>query len=449
MNRPIRRVGVRGDRPHPVAGRAAHLPAGGRRRQPRQRPEERTHALKEYNRARGKILTADGQVVAESIPTTGDFKYLRFYPQVISSRTSPATSRSSTWWAARASRSRTTTCSPARTPLAARQPRQRAQREGADQRRRALALQDGAADGRAGAGGPAGLDRRARRADRRGGGDVLEPQLRSERPVGTRHARTCRPRSTTSTAATTGRAAAAYRDRYPPGSTFKTITTKSALETNTATPDTEFPFSDGFQIPGIQNPLRNFGNGSCGGHADRQPGRVVQRDVRAARLRDGRRVRTRDGPVRHQPGAADRPLTAAAESVGPTWVPTSRASRWRASARVTSPRRPWRWRSSPRASPTAVSSRNPTSCRRSAQQRRHDGAHDRVEGLDDVHAADHRGRAHQHDGAGRGPGSGTSARSTGSPSPARPAPRRPQKASRRTRGSSPSRPPKRRATRSR
>jgi penicillin-binding protein A len=38
--------------------------------------------LKDYNRARGKILTADGQIVAESKPTTGDFEFLRVYPQV-------------------------------------------------------------------------------------------------------------------------------------------------------------------------------------------------------------------------------------------------------------------------------------------------------------------------------------------------------------------------------
>ena len=37
--------------------------------------------LKDYNRARGEILTADGQIVAESVPTTGDFKYQRVYPQ--------------------------------------------------------------------------------------------------------------------------------------------------------------------------------------------------------------------------------------------------------------------------------------------------------------------------------------------------------------------------------
>ena len=37
--------------------------------------------LKDFNRARGDILTADGQIVAQSIPTTGDFKYRRDYPQ--------------------------------------------------------------------------------------------------------------------------------------------------------------------------------------------------------------------------------------------------------------------------------------------------------------------------------------------------------------------------------
>ena len=37
--------------------------------------------LKEYNRARGEILTADDQIVAQSLPTTGDFKFARFYPQ--------------------------------------------------------------------------------------------------------------------------------------------------------------------------------------------------------------------------------------------------------------------------------------------------------------------------------------------------------------------------------
>jgi peptidoglycan glycosyltransferase len=57
----------------------------------------------------------------------------------------------------------------------------------------------------------------------------------------------------------------AYRTRYPPGSTFKVVTTKSALETGTATPDTPFDFTDGFEIPGTSTKLANFGGETCGG----------------------------------------------------------------------------------------------------------------------------------------------------------------------------------------
>ena len=65
MNRSIRRVGLRGDRAHPAARRAAHLPAGRRRQQPRQRPAATcASSSRTYNRARGEILTADGQIVA-------------------------------------------------------------------------------------------------------------------------------------------------------------------------------------------------------------------------------------------------------------------------------------------------------------------------------------------------------------------------------------------------
>src|SRR5262249_42028592 len=36
--------------------------------------------LRDFNRDRGKILTADGQIVAESLPTQGELKYQRVYP---------------------------------------------------------------------------------------------------------------------------------------------------------------------------------------------------------------------------------------------------------------------------------------------------------------------------------------------------------------------------------
>jgi peptidoglycan glycosyltransferase len=58
----------------------------------------------------------------------------------------------------------------------------------------------------------------------------------------------------------------AYRDRYSPGSTFKVITSKSAIEANLATPeDPVFPELNGFDIPGTATNLGNFGGGSCGG----------------------------------------------------------------------------------------------------------------------------------------------------------------------------------------
>jgi peptidoglycan glycosyltransferase len=44
-------------------------------------PHNVRRLLDEYNRARGEILTADGQIVAQSLPSTGDFKYQRVYPQ--------------------------------------------------------------------------------------------------------------------------------------------------------------------------------------------------------------------------------------------------------------------------------------------------------------------------------------------------------------------------------
>jgi peptidoglycan glycosyltransferase len=60
--------------------------------------------------------------------------------------------------------------------------------------------------------------------------------------------------------------ARAYTLRYPPGSTFKVVTSKSAIETGVATPDQPvFPDSGGFTIPGVTAPLSNFGNEICGG----------------------------------------------------------------------------------------------------------------------------------------------------------------------------------------
>jgi peptidoglycan glycosyltransferase len=59
--------------------------------------------------------------------------------------------------------------------------------------------------------------------------------------------------------------ARAYRERYPPGSTFKVVTAATALETGTATPDTGFPTLRSLKLPQSNRVLRNFGSKACGG----------------------------------------------------------------------------------------------------------------------------------------------------------------------------------------
>jgi penicillin-binding protein A len=56
-----------------------------------------------------------------------------------------------------------------------------------------------------------------------------------------------------------------YRERYPPGSSFKTITASVALGDGVATPNSTFPFRTELALPQSTNTLRNFGGESCGG----------------------------------------------------------------------------------------------------------------------------------------------------------------------------------------
>lgn len=59
--------------------------------------------------------------------------------------------------------------------------------------------------------------------------------------------------------------AAAWRKRYPPGSTFKIVTAAAALEEGVATPDREFPSIRELDLPLTDRTLENFGNSECGG----------------------------------------------------------------------------------------------------------------------------------------------------------------------------------------
>jgi penicillin-binding protein A len=57
----------------------------------------------------------------------------------------------------------------------------------------------------------------------------------------------------------------AYREHYPPGSTFKVLTSAAALETGTATIDSQYPVLTQLTLPQTTNVLQNFGGESCGG----------------------------------------------------------------------------------------------------------------------------------------------------------------------------------------
>ena len=56
-----------------------------------------------------------------------------------------------------------------------------------------------------------------------------------------------------------------YRERYPPGSSFKTVTASVALEDGVATPNSTFPVRTELTLPQSTNTLKNFGGESCGG----------------------------------------------------------------------------------------------------------------------------------------------------------------------------------------
>jgi penicillin-binding protein A len=57
----------------------------------------------------------------------------------------------------------------------------------------------------------------------------------------------------------------AYRERYAPGSTFKTVTTSVGLDDGATAPGKEYPQLTALPLPLTENSLANFGNRRCGG----------------------------------------------------------------------------------------------------------------------------------------------------------------------------------------
>ena len=57
----------------------------------------------------------------------------------------------------------------------------------------------------------------------------------------------------------------AYRERYPPGSTFKAVTTSVGLDDGVTAPDKVYPSISALDLPQTDSTLSNFGGRTCGG----------------------------------------------------------------------------------------------------------------------------------------------------------------------------------------
>lgn len=224
--------------------------------------------IKDFNRARGDILTADGQIVAQSIPTTGDFKYRRDYPQTglfahVVGYQSFVNLVGST--GVEASYGKVLTGQDTSLQL---------DNLGNTLSGKAvtndvvLSLTESA-------------QKAAESALRGQRGSVVALDVQTGAVMAMYSNPTFNPNGLSVHSSPfvqnsfnainskdNGEPAKqrAYRERYSPGSTFKVVTSKSAIEAGlTSTDDRVFDASDGFQIPGTNTILRNFGGDTCGG----------------------------------------------------------------------------------------------------------------------------------------------------------------------------------------
>ncbi|HEY3673452.1 MAG TPA: penicillin-binding transpeptidase domain-containing protein [Acidimicrobiia bacterium] len=224
--------------------------------------------LKDFNRPRGKILTADGQIVAQSVPSTKDpdYKYLRQYPQaglfahvagyqsfinlvgssgVEESYNDVLTGQDNTL---RLDNLGNALSGKADTNDVVLSLTESAQQTAVD----ALHGQRGSV---------VALDVQTGAIVAMYSNPTFDPNALSVHS--TQFVQGAFNQINSGDKAALQRA---YRELYPPGSTFKVVTSKSAIELGQATPDSpSFAFTDSFQIPGVTDPLFNFGHEVCGG----------------------------------------------------------------------------------------------------------------------------------------------------------------------------------------
>ena len=304
------------------------------------RPDNTRAVVRDFSRPRGRIITADGAVLAQSVPSSDKFKYQRAVPDGRPVRRGRrATSRSST--APTASRSSTTTCSPGHTAsqqvqgllnflderpnigdvtLTVRTDIQKVAKQALGDREGAVV----AVDTRTGA--------------------ILalwsypsyDPNMLASHDfkavTAARDALLADPRNPL--------LGETYRERYFPGSTFKIVTTTAGLDTARSRRQPCYPPTKTYVPPGTTDPIENYG----GTTLRRRPARGVPPQLQHRVRPDGRRHRAprawwpRPPGVRLQPDAADRPAPAGAELLpAGRGVPQRHAASWprRPSARTT------------------------------------------------------------------------------------------------------------------
>jgi peptidoglycan glycosyltransferase len=223
-------------------------------------------AIKEYNRDRGKILTSDGQVVATSIPTTGDFKYVRYYPQGdLFAHTAGYQSFVGLVGSSGIEQSYNKVLTGQDTSLQ-------------------LSNLGNVLNGKSQTNDVVmSLTETAQKAAKEALGDepgsvvVLDVQTGAvvamysnpsfdPNALSVHNSQDVQNSFNLINSGDNAALQRAYRERYPPGSTFKVVTSTAAIETNTAHPnDAIIDQTDGFQIPGTQTTLHNFGDEICGG----------------------------------------------------------------------------------------------------------------------------------------------------------------------------------------
>jgi peptidoglycan glycosyltransferase len=218
--------------------------------------------LRDVNRPRGKILTLDGDVVAESVPTGGELKYQRVYPHgelfaqisgyqsilvgntgVEAYYNDELTGRGGEFESiAQAISGKENT---GNVVLAQR-----------------LAVQQAARDALAGQkGSVVALDVKTGAVLAMYSNPTYDPQPLASHD--TQAANTASALLNLDPAKPS--LPRAYRERYPPGSTFKVVTTAGAIDTGIAPADRIYPFASGFVPRGTTSSIGNFGGGACGG----------------------------------------------------------------------------------------------------------------------------------------------------------------------------------------